>query len=189
MAARNSGAGVYKYVWYPKVTSMARSSYFRSILLTVGFGSTALSCLMLGCRRAVQACATATSTSVQELLASLPNIGMYEIQTCCYTSHRATASSVTPSPSDTTLELVGYATLSDVGARLLGSQNTWRAMERRDLVTTLEAILPAGKVQESADLNRSFQGNATFVNGKLVVVDDRWDRIYFIARDIDHPFR
>lgn len=148
-------------------------------------------CMMLGatgCDSSKTPNSSKSGSSVTWLEEKLPNLSEFGITSCSYTVvRRAAARSAVPSPSDTELELSGYAVLSDVGVKKLKSQSDWKPAKRAQLPVVLSRIAPSGDVLISESLNKTFSKNGTYAHGVVVMLADDRIRLYFVAHDLDHP--
>jgi hypothetical protein len=130
------------------------------------------------------------STSVPDLMEMLPNLRTYDIRACSYSVDKRSEVSWVPSPSDVRVELKGSATLSENAARALKAAFDWKPAKRDDIPASLAGLLPAGGILVSHQLNESFEGNRTYPRGFVATMSaDDWRKIYFLARDIDHPIK
>lgn len=175
--------------WHPsRHADHATSLFFRSLM------GTALA-LMLGmmaacvssCGRAAPAASETRSTSVEDLLKFLPNLNAIGVTSADYTVTKSSASRGVPSPSDTRIELLGTADLSEDAAKKLQQSFEWVAAHRARIPVKILAILPSGDYLASSKLNDSFSENPTYAHGRVVVVAGNWGRLYFLASDMDHP--
>lgn len=147
--------------------------------------ATLVGCDGAGARQAKSA--STRGTSVSQLESALPNLVNLGVVSCDYASERRSASSGLPSPSDVLLELLGHASLGDDAARKLRDESEWEPIERDKVPEGLRAILPAGEILVCRRLNKTFSQNSTYAHGFVVVMKNDLSKLYFIARDLDHP--
>lgn len=159
----------------------------RSCQILALAGLTGLVLGMTGCGSSSTKTPITKSSSVPTLEAALPNLAVFGLTSCSYTSYKHTSRSIVPSPSDTLVEVVGHVAISQSGAAKLKADFKWEAVRRDQIPAALLAIVPAGQTLLSRKLNRSFDQNATYPNGFLVVIAGKYHELYFMARDLDHP--
>ena len=128
----------------------------------------------------------AVSSSVSELYERLPNLKMYELVSCEFsTISSAVGGGLVPSPSDTMWRLAGRGVLSRGGSAKLVQSHDWSEVARDNLPVDLLRMLPSGDCLESSSSNRSFHGNPLYTNARLVHIKGNCDIIYFCVTDID----
>ena len=146
--------------------------------------------LIGGCSESGDGSQANTSSSVTELLRSLPNLQPYGVESCNYAIEKSSINSRVPSPTDVRVELKGSAKLSESGFGAMESHFAWASIPRHRLPAGLAEIVPAGDLLYSQKLNESFADNPTFAHGFVVIASQEGARrIYFLSTDIDHPIR
>jgi hypothetical protein len=130
-----------------------------------------------------------SSTSVQALTKVLANCARLDIESCKFSVWKQVGKSLLPSPSDTTIELIGEFTVSAAAAQQIESEYDWTQIPRAAIHPRLLAIIPAGDYRSSAQFDMSFSTNSTYVFGKALIGGPGARTVYFIARDLDHPFQ
>ena len=159
-----------------------RSSRITSIVALTG-----ITLGMIGCGSSPPKSPNTKRTSVSALEKALPNLAVFDITSCSYTVTSRTSRSIVPSPSDTLLELVGHATISDTGAERIRMGFEWEPVKRDQIPPELLSIMPPGPASFSRGLNRTFDSNGTYAHGVVIVLAEDWSKLYFVTRDRDHP--
>jgi len=132
----------------------------------------------------------APETRVSSLLEKLPNLKPFNPESCSYTIERSSRPSRLPSPADVLVELKGAATLSESGFTEIRSSFRWKRIARNDIPPSLLPLVPTGDALASEEFNDGFSTNPmAYVHGFVVILDNDPRRIYFLARDIDHPLK
>lgn len=144
--------------------------------------------LMIGCDRPASRSKVTAHSSVREVSGKLPNLARYRIESCTYTFSESNSGRGVPSPSDIRVELKGSLRLAENGYEEIKAGFEWGRIDRADVPSVLEAILPEGDLLSSARLNESFSENPTFAHGFVVTqAVDASCRLFFLSTDIDHP--
>lgn len=113
-----------------------------------------------------------------------------DLKRCDFTITKQNSASALsfPSPSDTQLELKGWAELSEPAAASLKADYQWEEVALEKVPTALKSTLPAESFQTSRKLNEQFEQNPTYRHGFVVISKKQgWSKIYFVATDLDHP--
>jgi hypothetical protein len=143
-----------------------------------------------GCDRSANKSQVASGASVSGLLAKLPNLKPFGMESCKYTIGKSSARSTVPSPSDTRVDLKGSAKLSAEGLTAATSRFEWKLIPRDQVPRSLAAIVPTGELRYSVKLNEMFADNPTFAHGFVVRPASEGAReIFFLSTDIDHPIK
>lgn len=126
-----------------------------------------------------------SSTSVDALLKSLPNLRPFEVESAAYTALRQRIDWF-PSPSSLLCEYAGSIKLGNAGAERIKSEFAWEQVPRDRIPNTIAEILPTGTLYRSKDFDKTFMNNPVMVGGSVIVVDEQFDKLYFAVQDIDH---
>jgi len=154
----------------------------------VGLSAVTLLVLLTGCGARQPAAAATSSSSTTSLAAALPNLADLDVVSCAYTTtHSRPSARGVPAPSDTMVELGGHVVLSEAAARRLRDEGDWQSIERTRVPEALRGLLPDGQPMVSLPLNETFSENASFPHGYVVAMENDIHRLYFLARDGDHP--
>ena len=148
--------------------------------------------LLGGCSPNETSSKTKSSTSVTDLLAKLPNLRPFGMESCSYTITWSTVSSgkrSVPGPSDTRVELKGSVQLSEEGFKTLKSQFEWAPIPRADVPASLAKIAPSGGLLYSWKLNKSFHDNPD-LGADFVVIPAKGDSrsVYFLSSNVSNLF-
>lgn len=132
---------------------------------------------------------TTRSSSVSLIRKNMPNLGALDITAVNYTITRENVACGVPSPSDTRLELHGIVDVSTSEAEKLQNSLEWKSAPRNNIPPAMWTMLPSGDYTVSTRVNDSFSNNPTYAHGFVVIVAGKWDRLYVLATDRDHPIR
>lgn len=132
---------------------------------------------------------SASGNSIEVLRKAYPGLNNLDVLACSYTSVIEDSRSPIPSPHNRKSETLGWITLDASSATLFRARGTWHLVARARVPSSLRAILPTG-----TDFVSSDEVDRTFSKWKSehlcrVVMPVLGDTLYFITRDIDHPFQ
>jgi len=142
-----------------------------------------------GCERSKVHSDMVHSSSVSKLLSRLENLKQFDIKSCKFTIKQTRVKSRVPSPSDTKIEFIGSANLSEEGYKLITTQFDWKPIARDKIPKSLLLIVPDTDLFFSSKINDSFSKNVvTYCHGFIVITAKEDCRnIFFLSTDLDHP--
>ncbi|MEM8739669.1 MAG: hypothetical protein AAGG38_14495 [Planctomycetota bacterium] len=127
------------------------------------------------------------SSSIQEFNNYLPNLNFLAPASVDFETIRGRDSRSVPSPSDEYLITRGYAELPEERRNAIKKEYSWEEVGEQELPIMIVEILPEGTYLTCPSINESFNDNATFAHGFVVMIERSKSKLYFVSSDIDNP--
>jgi len=126
--------------------------------------------------------------SIPDLLKLLPNLKSLKPESCAFERIAATKKSDLPSPSDTTIKVIGWIQMEKSDLDQFRSEDRWNALNPKAIPSDLKNRLPGGRWLVSTKWNRSFNTNPTMAHGILLLPEASEEkRVWIYSQDMDHP--
>lgn len=131
-----------------------------------------------------------TSRPVADLLKLLPNLADLGIERCGYaisSKNHYKITDLVPSPSDIECKIDGWFELSPAGREKVFRDYVWKPIDDAQIPRRLKENIPAGGISISEKFNDTFNQNGTYAHGFVAAIDDNYQKLFFVASDMDHP--